>query len=73
VLNFFVSKIASLTIEMGLADMRRKIATWNLQVSAMVIPKYFIRSKTKGGAIVSAHEGVGMRSKSAEEQRLTAY
>jgi len=62
-----------LAIEMGLANMRRQIASWNLRVSAMVIRKHIIKSKTKGGAIASANEeGVGPRSKSPEEQRLTA-
>lgn len=66
VLTVLVSNIAVLAIEMGLANMRKKIATWKLQVSGTVMRKYFITSRTKGGAIVSA-EGAGIRSKSPEE------
>ena len=69
-LRLFASKIVYFAIEMGLAEMRKKIATWKLRFFVKEKRKYFIRSQTKGGAIVSAHEDVGMKSKSTEHQRL---
>jgi hypothetical protein len=58
-----IAEVVTLIMESGLAD----ILIWKPRVSAMGMRKHFITNKTKGGATVSAQNGVGTKSKSPEE------
>jgi hypothetical protein len=62
-----IAEVVTLIMESGLADMRKKMLIWKPRVSAMGMRKHFITNKTKGGATVSAQNGVGTKSKSPEE------